>query len=137
MKLVILESPYAGNIEANVAYARKCVRDCLKRDESPIASHLLFTQPDILRDEVAAERSLGIAAGLAWRPKAHYSVFYTDRGWSNGMLEALKLCLHGGWGNGFDFRIRSLSGGVPSLPQKYKDPAIVDLLRSKTEGNFL
>lgn len=31
MKLVILESPYAGDVEANVAYARRCVRDSLLR----------------------------------------------------------------------------------------------------------
>lgn len=45
MRLVILESPYAGNIEKNVAYARACVRDSLSRGEAPIASHLLYTQP--------------------------------------------------------------------------------------------
>ena len=63
MRLVILESPYAGDIERNVAYARECIRDCLLRGESPIASHLLFTQPGILRDDVPAERELSIAAG--------------------------------------------------------------------------
>ena len=40
MKLVILESPYAGDVEANVEYARACVRDSLSRGEAPIASHL-------------------------------------------------------------------------------------------------
>ena len=70
MRLVILESPYAGDIERNVAYARECIRDCLLRGESPIASHLLFTQPGILRDDVPAERHLGIAAGLVWAEQA-------------------------------------------------------------------
>jgi hypothetical protein len=28
-RLVILESPYAGDVEANVAYARRCLRDSL------------------------------------------------------------------------------------------------------------
>lgn len=27
--LVLLESPYAGDIEANLTYARACMRDCL------------------------------------------------------------------------------------------------------------
>lgn len=88
-KLVILESPYAGEIEANVEYARAAVRDCVLRGESPNVSHLLFTQLGILRDEVPEERALGIAAGLAWKRVADYSVFYTDRGWSRGMLNAL------------------------------------------------
>ena len=40
LRRVILESPYAGEAERNVAYARRCVRDCLQRNEAPIASHL-------------------------------------------------------------------------------------------------
>src|SRR5690606_3550939 len=42
-RLVILESPYAGNIDLNIDYARAAVRDSLSRGESPIASHLLYT----------------------------------------------------------------------------------------------
>jgi hypothetical protein len=56
MRLVVLESPYAGDVDANVEYARACVRDALQRGDAPIASHLLYTQPGILRDEVPAER---------------------------------------------------------------------------------
>lgn len=89
MKLVILESPFAGDIEANVAYARACVRDSLSRGEAPIASHLLYTQPGILDDTVAEERALGIAAGLAWRAVAQASVVYTDRGISAGMRHGI------------------------------------------------
>jgi hypothetical protein len=85
MKLVILESPYAGDIEANVEYARACVRDSLSRGEAPIASHLLYTQPGILRDDVPEERQWGIDAGLAWKAVAHASVVYTDRGITKGM----------------------------------------------------
>ena len=91
MRLVIIESPYAGDIEANVAYARACVRDSLSRGEAPIASHLLYTQPGILRDEVPEERRWGIAAGLAWRAVAEASVVYTDRGISSGMAYGIDL----------------------------------------------
>lgn len=85
MRRVILESPYAGDVEANVAYARRCVRDSLCRGEAPIASHLLYTQPGILRDEEPAERQWGIDAGLAWRAVAEATVVYTDLGVSRGM----------------------------------------------------
>lgn len=85
MRLVILESPYAGDIEANVEYARACMRDSLSRGEAPIASHLLYTQPGILRDEVPTERQWGIDAGLAWAAKAEATVVYVDRGISSGM----------------------------------------------------
>lgn len=88
MRLVILESPYAGEVELNVAYARACVRDSVLRGESPIASHLLFTQPGILNDLDPAERELGIAAGLAWLDRADGTIFYLDRGWSPGMIQA-------------------------------------------------
>lgn len=91
MRLVIIESPYAGDIEANVAYARAAMRDSLNRGEAPLASHLLYTQPDILRDAVPAERQWGIDAGLAWRKVAECAVFYVDRGWSSGMRAALAL----------------------------------------------
>lgn len=82
---VIIESPFAGDIPANLEYARACVRDCLDRGEAPIASHLLYTQPGILRDEVPEERQWGIEAGLAWGVMAHATVVYTDRGISTGM----------------------------------------------------
>ena len=85
VRLVIVESPYAGDIEANVAYARACVRDCLARGEAPIASHLLYTQPGVLRDEVPEERQRGIDAGLSWYKVADASVVYVDRGISGGM----------------------------------------------------
>jgi len=89
VKLVLLESPFAGDIELNVAYARAALRDTVMRGESALASHLLWTQPGVLRDEVPAERELGIAAGLAWGAVATASVFYVDLGWSRGMRAAL------------------------------------------------
>ena len=85
MRRVILESPYAGDVEANVAYARAAVRHSLLRGEAPMASHLLYTQPGVLRDEVADERQHGIDAGLAWRGVADASVVYTDMGVTPGM----------------------------------------------------
>lgn len=85
MRLVILESPYAGDIERNVRYARACVRDCLSRGEAPLASHLLYTQPGILCDEVPDECVWGIKAGFAWRRHAIATVVYTDLGISSGM----------------------------------------------------
>ena len=93
MRRVIVESPFAGNDDAettaNVDYARACVADCLRRGESALASHLLYTQPGVLRDGVPAERELGIAAGLAWVSVADATVVYVDRGVSGGMLRGI------------------------------------------------
>lgn len=90
MRLVIIESPYAGDVEANVAYARRCVRDSLSRGEAPIASHLLYTQPGVLDDDDPKERAWGIDAGLAWRDVAQASIVYTDRGISRGMTYGIE-----------------------------------------------
>lgn len=93
MRRIIIESPYKADfregILANVHYARECVRSRVLAGDAPIASHLLFTQRGILRDDVPDERKLGIDAGLAWLPQAQAQVFFTDRGWSGGMLAAL------------------------------------------------
>lgn len=85
MRRVILESPYAGDVERNVAYARECLRDSLLRGEAPIASHLLYTQPGVLDDQIPEERQMGIDAGLAWGVEAEATVVYVDHGISRGM----------------------------------------------------
>jgi hypothetical protein len=75
MRRITIESPYAGNSPWRIVaffqrvrnrnYARAAVRDSLMRGEAPIASHLIYTQPGILRDEIEGERQQGIDAGLA------------------------------------------------------------------------
>jgi len=88
MRLVILESPYAGEVERNVLYARRAIRHSLAQGEAPIASHLLYTQPGVLHDSIPHERDWGIAAGLAWRRVCPFRVFYIDYGMSGGMRHA-------------------------------------------------
>ncbi|MNO11449.1 hypothetical protein D3C76_10400 [compost metagenome] len=85
MKLVIVESRFAGDIERNVRYARAALRDCLLRGEAPLASHLLYTQDGVLDDNDEDERALGIDAGLEWGKFAEKTIVYTDLGISRGM----------------------------------------------------
>jgi hypothetical protein len=89
-RLVVIESRYAGDIERNVAYARAAVRDSIMRGESPVAFHLLHTQPGILRDEIPEERARGIAAGLSWTRCADLVAVYTDLGISTGMQKGIE-----------------------------------------------
>ena len=93
MKRVIIESPYKSKdpaiVARNVRYARKCLLDSLMRGEAPLASHLLYTQPGILRDDIPAERRLGIDAGLAWGNPAEATVVYTDLGVTPGMEQGI------------------------------------------------
>lgn len=125
MRLVIVESPFsAGGTKAvadagadrpgvsasqvaadivnrNIAYARAVVADCIRRGESPIASHLLLTQPGVLDDDLPDERERGIEAGLAWYGVADACVVYGDYGVSSGMergiarAKKLKLPIEG------------------------------------------
>jgi len=88
--LVILESPFAGDVEKNLEYARKCMRDCFMRGEFPFASHLLYTQDGILDDSLIEERKLGIHAGLCWGKFAGKTVVYTDLGISVGMKQGIE-----------------------------------------------
>jgi hypothetical protein len=83
---VVVESPFAGDVEKNLRYLRACLADCLKRGEAPFASHGLYTQPGVLRDEEPAERLKGIMAGLSIaKALGAPSVVYTDLGISKGM----------------------------------------------------
>ncbi len=85
MKRVIIESPYAGDVERNLRYLRACMADCLARYEAPFASHGLYTQPGVLDDTIQDERDLGIKAGFAWREVAHLTAVYADLGITKGM----------------------------------------------------
>jgi hypothetical protein len=89
MKLVVIESPYAGDVARNLAYLDACIRDCIARGESPYASHKMLTTA--LDDTKPDERAAGIAAGLCWRRVADLRVFYTDLLWSAGMRAAFDL----------------------------------------------
>jgi hypothetical protein len=139
-RLVVVESPFAGHAprwarfvpplslllaaidrQRNVRYARACVRDCLRRrDEAPIASHLLYTQPGILRDEVHAEREQGIAAGLAWARRADATVVYTDLGTSRGMQAGIADACR----NGRRVERRSLPGWFASRQRRAERIAV-------------
>lgn len=83
MKRVIVESPFAGDVEANLDYLNRCLLDCLLRGEAPFASHAIY--PKVLDDGDPEQRRLGIAAGFAWHDVAQVVAVYTDRGISDGM----------------------------------------------------
>jgi len=90
MRLVIIESPFAGDVEKNIRYGRACMKDCLSRGEAPYASHLLYTQEGVLDDTVPEEREWGVQAGFAWRQAADATVVYGDLGVSKGMEYGIK-----------------------------------------------
>jgi hypothetical protein len=98
--LVVIESPYASQSKIwpiafvqrwlNRRYARACMRHSILAGEAPIASHLLYTQPGILRDHVPEEREIGIEIGLQWGRIATGTAVYTDHGISPGMRRGIE-----------------------------------------------
>lgn len=76
-RLVAIESPYAGNVRENEAFARAVARQvALEEGLSPYVMHLFFTR--FLDDLVPEERTLGISAGLVWTDAA-FKHFYSLR----------------------------------------------------------
>lgn len=112
MRLVALESPYAGKTELeqarNVDYARAAMLDSLARGEAPIASHLLYTQ--VLNDDDKGQRQFGIDAGLAWAEHAEATVVYLDLGVSAGMVTGLEHAAR----HHRTIELRKLAGWGPS-----------------------
>lgn len=49
-KLVYISSPYSGDVERNVAFAKAACRYAMNQGVTPIASHLLY--PQMLDDGV-------------------------------------------------------------------------------------
>jgi hypothetical protein len=87
--LVIIESPYMGSVERNIAYAQQCMGDSLKRGEAPFASHLLYTQ--ILDDTIPQQRMMGMQRAFEWYRCADLMAVYTDRGISSGMQKGMEV----------------------------------------------
>ncbi|MEJ0020703.1 MAG: hypothetical protein WDN25_29975 [Acetobacteraceae bacterium] len=97
---VIVESPYRTPDPAaflrHIAYARAALRDCLARGEAPFASHLLYTQPQVMHaratwfdDGDNALRQVGIDAGLAWGSVGELCAVYGDLGVTLGMMQGV------------------------------------------------
>jgi hypothetical protein len=94
-RLAIIESPYAGDVKRNIAYAKRAMHAALNEGYAPIASHLLYTLPGMLDDTNPDERALGIEAGLSWYAVAEICLVYRDLGITPGMqmgIERAKKC---------------------------------------------
>ena len=87
MITVCIESPLAGDIETNTAYARACLLYCLQRDVAPFASHLLYTQ--VLDDQSQDDRTRGMKAGFTMGDQCDQRWVFTDLGISRGMKSAI------------------------------------------------
>lgn len=62
MKLIYVASPYAGDVERNIEYAKQACRTVMESGHAFFAPHLLY--PAVLNDAVPEERQAGIEMGL-------------------------------------------------------------------------
>ena len=85
--IVYICSPYAGDIEANVAAARRYSRFAVDKGYIPIAPHLLF--PQFLNDGDSKERELGLFFGNAIMSKCS-EIWVFGSTISNGMAAEIK-----------------------------------------------
>lgn len=61
-KLVYIASPYAGDVETNVQFAKAACRYAIEQGATPVAAHLLY--PQIISDDIPEEREAGLRMGL-------------------------------------------------------------------------
>lgn len=61
-RLVYIASPYAGDIQSNVEFAKAACRFALSQGATPLAVHLMY--PQILDDRIPDERTAEIQMGL-------------------------------------------------------------------------
>ncbi len=99
-KLVIIESPYAGDFKRNEKYARRCMLDSFMHGEVPFVSHLLYTQ--VLDDTDLLQRKMGMEAGFEILKRSDFSAVYKDYGISEGMAEGIKIAE--GLGHSVEYR---------------------------------
>lgn len=90
-QLVVIESPYSGDVMRNTEYAQAAMLDSLQRGEVPMLSHLLYTQ--VLDDESPADRRLGMSAGWEWYRVCDKVIVYRDYGITKGMQEGINLAM--------------------------------------------
>ena len=60
-KLVYIASPYAGDVEGNVEFAKAACRYAATKGYTPVAVHLMY--PRFLDDRVPEEREAGLKMG--------------------------------------------------------------------------
>lgn len=107
-RIVVIESPYSGNIAKNVMYAQRAMLDARKRGEIALVPHLLWTQhyqcPDVFvsdyDDKYKVEgcgREESLEQIKTLRRLANKVVFYLDYGMSPGMNDAVKDCKENGY----------------------------------------
>lgn len=87
MKMAYVASPYSGDIEMNIAYLKKCLRELISMSIIPVASHIYL--PQVLNDNIPEEREIGTSMGIRMIDYCDALISFEDRGVSKGMVDEL------------------------------------------------
>lgn len=92
-KRVYICSPYAGEVERNVALCRQYCRYAIEKKKcQPVASHLMY--PSLLDDSDPLQREMALAFGIALlRNCSEVWVFRGEDGVSKGMQREIDAAL--------------------------------------------
>jgi hypothetical protein len=103
MSVIMIESPYSGDIDRNIRYLALCSFDAsVLYDECPYASHACMTQHPRKKDFFVSDydkkwdvltRDQAIHMSQRMRSRCDKTVFYADLGWSSGMKAAREYCI--------------------------------------------
>ena len=88
MKLIYVASPYAGDINKNIEYAKQACQYVLKEGNAFFCPHLLY--PQVLDDNNPEERRLGINIGKEVLIKCDELWVFGEH-ISEGMLEEIEF----------------------------------------------
>lgn len=87
MELVFISSPYRGDIERNIVYAKELLVDAITAGYVPIAPHLLY--PQVLDDNVPEERKAAIELCHELLKKCDAILIGKRYGLSSGMKQEI------------------------------------------------
>lgn len=93
MKLIFVASPYAGDVEKNIEYAKEACRYVLNEGNAFFCPHLLY--PQILDDNNLEERKLGINMGKEFLNKCD-ELWVFGKDITNGMFEEIEFARNKG-----------------------------------------
>ena len=60
-KIIYIASPYAGDVDINVEFARCACRYCVEQGDTPLAVHLIY--PQLYNDRDPEQRQTGMRLG--------------------------------------------------------------------------
>lgn len=102
--LVVIETPYAGDVKLNNEYTKLCLRDSMiNHSENPQALHLIYTK--VIDDTIPEQRNIGITKSFDVHKAASKKIYYLDRGFSRGMEDGLVHAIN----EGVDIEFRVLT----------------------------